>query len=1175
MSGNAAPSSDAEEVDLLNTLDYGYWLQSAKAIERRTAQIQAVYWRARTGSSIPSSTSRENIFGISSPHFSTYLNVPDPDGRPIRDALSDTTTLSSVHTPPTSVFDANTTISMSPSLSVAPRSPRSPSQGNLASSSRTLSYQGHSRAQPTSADATSRDSRARYLHSTEDLTERAEGSSSQSILMPSVDTALVFAMEERAKNRPYPLRRRNPRQLQPYMHDRIAYKYQLRLHPEAIVHRPDLERRTAQSPPSAHDLEYGDRAFADPSVSQGPSVSSQHSDGQNNYPSALVSPRTRPRSRRKKSHRPHAFPMKLSRSPSPGPSRLAPFAKPFPVNSSRPARLSSEITSDEDDVGVIGQIGLRLESSIPQSSDLVGDDNLDEARPGKGTRKVSSVVRTSAVSQPLFLEQVRVRATPFYVPARYTDLDQALEKERSQMEASQFLEHDSPRTPSHMIHFDRAASLDRRQILRIAQHLRGRTKNAVPKDIEAFSGQFSHAREKRPPITIDLEDAAMRSALAPLAMRSASSLSPSGLPNKPSRERLHLLSPDDNQAAVLKPPAPSLSCSIRPEDIPFLTAGLRLDDPYLRNGMLRDVLDSFPVSSSQSAANPVFGRNLRSPTITDLEAAVQHACRLVIDPQHRLSEAEEWDISMHRLCSSIATLCRAGHPNSLSDDGMQQLWHVVIHCSSEMLKQAHDIVAADSSVSWADTLHIGWFGLALVLPFCMTNDLPRYMVVFEDRFKDLLSKLLSIDPAITLRSLITPPSQNKIFAVGHHSVSIWIRLIHLSLCPSFFKHSLLWKHTESFFEPLQNYRSGLVQCETIWMAITLLCTLSQFDATGYSTHASHLPPSWSTIILALRAVRLSWNPDIDLLLDPIVAQKRDDYIRLLLSRCLALHQQWGWKLENHGALLIQHLRTIFSTRKFANLIDESATLPSFVLKQNSQLLFATAEHDTAFTMWLKLIAATSQAMSPVEAKKLLGSCLPVGNISIHDLLNPTVSELSMLYSHSWFINILSILDQEWLTNTKSSIISKLLDQLVTGLSSLCIVSLDKEQSVCLLFDSYETQDEYELWSMNITEEDLHTIGIENNSHYQRSCIIAKGIANQIAPAIYTILDTFTYPSNSKLSQAALDWLSVWLECIYVIIKLNVKTWLDFEDENTFFRQSITDKNWKIAQQVRKLLAVIA
>jgi hypothetical protein len=160
-------------------------------------------------------------------------------------------------------------------------------------------------------------------------------------------------------------------------------------------------------------------------------------------------------------------------------------------------------------------------------------------------------------------------------------------------------------------------------------------------------------------------------------------------------------------------------------------------------------------------------------------------------------------------------------------------------------------------------------------------------------------------------------------------------------------------------------------------------------------------------LLALDHIRLISDPQIDNGLSTRSLRRRDAYIRLVVSRCLILHQRWCWQLDDDtSATLFRRLVEIFKSRKFADLRGEIAGFPAFVQESGTRPFTEHASTDSALTIFLKLIFASAEQLRPRlredeylgRTKKLLSLVTPVGSVQLSVLRSPFDEQLSMLYN---------------------------------------------------------------------------------------------------------------------------------------------------------------------------------
>lgn len=252
---------------------------------------------------------------------------------------------------------------------------------------------------------------------------------------------------------------------------------------------------------------------------------------------------------------------------------------------------------------------------------------------------------------------------------------------------------------------------------------------------------------------------------------------------------------------------------------------------------------------------------------------------------------------------------------------------------------------------------------------------------------------------------------------GQQIAELWICLLNLTsdrayegLLPSkqsFWPLYLEVLQTKGLQAPLPDLRAR----EAMWRSVFTLCALSQFSLHGNSTMMPRLAASWHTIAAVLERAPLSADPTVDVSLSKRGLRKRDEYVRILVSRCLWLNLKWHWRLDvDDASLVFNRLLDVFKSRRFANLADEPSDFPSFLRHSNLALLHESKRSDTAFTLFLKLVVRAAEEMRkqnpqlaqtttiPPRLKKILSLAVPVGSVPFTKATPPSAHELSMLYN---------------------------------------------------------------------------------------------------------------------------------------------------------------------------------
>lgn len=210
---------------------------------------------------------------------------------------------------------------------------------------------------------------------------------------------------------------------------------------------------------------------------------------------------------------------------------------------------------------------------------------------------------------------------------------------------------------------------------------------------------------------------------------------------------------------------------------------------------------------------------------------------------------------------------------------------------------------------------------------------------------------------------------------------------------------------------LQAPQTDLKVREAMWRSFFTLCALSQFSLHGNSSMAPRLSASWHVVASVLERAPLAADPVVDKAISHRILRKRDEYVRVLVSRCLWLNFKWHWRLDvDDTSLVFNRLLDVFKSRRFASLEDEPSDYPGFLLHNNLLLLHESNRNDTAFTLFLKLVVRAAEELRrqnpelaraptiPARLKKILSLAVPVGSVPFTKASPPTMRELSMLYN---------------------------------------------------------------------------------------------------------------------------------------------------------------------------------
>jgi Mus7/MMS22 family len=369
---------------------------------------------------------------------------------------------------------------------------------------------------------------------------------------------------------------------------------------------------------------------------------------------------------------------------------------------------------------------------------------------------------------------------------------------------------------------------------------------------------------------------------------------------------------------------------------------------------------------------------------------------------------------MHSVCSLVTWILASTEDNDahlIRTATLEYTGSVVARIDNVLGDHGEQAKSLCSSI-----LCLYWFAVELLVRACRsTTDTDEDLsTAVGARVVGMANRLLRVGVQATVSHVIDNHEPLDDFSLYPCAAELWICLVHLGTV-----HGEPGARGKSDFpsilEVLQqglavsdpSAQGGLHASEEIWCTLFGLCALSQFSAYGVSTSSTRMGTSWEIVLLALDHIRLVADPRTDSGLSTRSLRRRDGYIRLVVSRCLILHQRWCWRLDDDAsAVLFRRLVDIFKSRKFADLRGEIAGFAAFVQESEGRLLAEHASTDSAFTIFLKLIYASAEQMRPSlredeylgRTKKLLSLVTPVGSVQLSALRSPFDEQLSMLYN---------------------------------------------------------------------------------------------------------------------------------------------------------------------------------
>lgn len=502
------------------------------------------------------------------------------------------------------------------------------------------------------------------------------------------------------------------------------------------------------------------------------------------------------------------------------------------------------------------------------------------------------------------------------------------------------------------------------------------------------------------------------------------------------RQRSH--SPDDFRQNI---PAYSVLetthyRAIHPSEFRVLPPGISFGpNTYLGRGWLRDLLTE--LSGQGAIAPPPFlVQEVELNSTMDIEDFAKVFMltidRLLATLQTGVTKLmvdwNEWQNTLHPLFRLFTWMVSGGYSitESLRNDALERASRLANHLDAEMERTS-------TMETKAFLLTARWVSFELLLrAHGASGSIP---------LRPLSAALVKhlFQPAFLKPAVLAFPDPTVVEKPdpSHQLFQVWICLFHTlehlakwldeptggaTVSPD--THPI-WQLVRSVLE--SEKLSDLDASEKLWSSTFNLCAISQFSHLGTSSETPHLAACWDMVLFALRRIRLITGQADDIQIRRRRVIKRDQYIRLLFSRCFFLRKPWLWNLKEASALF-GLLSDVFKSRKFSNLNGEASDFPSFVRHDDMSLLSEYRSSDTAFGVFLKLAVLAVKDMKevaddpglPLKLRKLMSVLIPVGSVPFTKDTPPTSQELSMLYNRLSSIAIAIYLDPN-ATNATSRI----------------------------------------------------------------------------------------------------------------------------------------------------------
>ena len=476
--------------------------------------------------------------------------------------------------------------------------------------------------------------------------------------------------------------------------------------------------------------------------------------------------------------------------------------------------------------------------------------------------------------------------------------------------------------------------------------------------------------------------------------------------------------------------------AIHPSEFRVLAPNILFgSNTYLGRGWLRDLLAE--LSGQDVTAPPPFSvQEVELSSRMDFEdfakvfiSAIDRLfATLQFGTAKLMADWDEWQNTLHPLLRLFTWMVSGGYSitEPFRNDALEQASRLAAHLDTELERTS-------STETKAFLLTARWISFELLLRVHGASGSIPLQTLSTALAKNLFQPTF-LKPAASVFADATviekPDAAQQLFQV-------WVCLFHT------LEHLAKWFHDPAGDEgmsPVARPIWQLVQAaweseklsdldasEKLWSSIFNLCAVSQFSPLGISSEVPHLSACWDIVLLALRRIRLVTGQTDDSHIPRRRVIKRDQYIRLLFSRCFFLRKPWSWNLRDTSALF-GLLSDVFKNRKFSNLNGEASDFPSFVRHDDMSLLSEYRNSDTAFGLFLKLTVLAVKDMReaadepglPLKLRKLMSVVIPVGSVPFTKDAPPTSQELSMLYNRFSSIAVAIYLDPN-ITNANSRI----------------------------------------------------------------------------------------------------------------------------------------------------------
>jgi hypothetical protein len=274
----------------------------------------------------------------------------------------------------------------------------------------------------------------------------------------------------------------------------------------------------------------------------------------------------------------------------------------------------------------------------------------------------------------------------------------------------------------------------------------------------------------------------------------------------------------------------------------------------------------------------------------------------------------------------------------------------------------------------------------------------------------LMSRLLEYGPRRAGQALQNREIDvREAHSVSEYALELWVALVHvITLIPetetdSVDSSTTFWRLLiDALDRSNRPFASAVHESEFIFATIFILSSISSIDALGFGQEQRWLRAYWPIVCRALTCVNLTLDNDQKQKLPQNIVAARDTYVGMLFARCNVLAFRWDWSFQDskYSDQLLHTLREALKNRKFMNLVHEQSDFPSFIVKQDMNLLYEFDPKDSIQTILIKLMVRKAQAAPQglLSAKKWISILASTTKLEFRKDTPPTQKELSVLFN---------------------------------------------------------------------------------------------------------------------------------------------------------------------------------